>query len=113
MGPINYFGFIFILSGLVIGYCGYFVKSKNKLEYGSICQKIKSTEINNKALFSEITSKYHIFIGLMFVLMVALLQLVKSNSIFAIISFLFFFILLFVKASIESKIIKVEEISQE
>lgn len=109
MGPINYIGFMFILSGLIIGYCGFLVSSKKKLEYGSICQQIKHTEVKDKAFFTEITSKYHMFLGVMFTLMGVMLQLVKENVVLAVSCFAFFFMLLFIKASIESKIIKVEE----
>lgn len=109
MGPINYVGFIFILGGLAIGYCGFLVAKKEKLEYGSICQKIKHTEVKNKSFFAEITSKYHMFMGILFTLMGLALQLVKENVVFAVCCFVFFFILLFVKASIETKIMKVEE----
>lgn len=109
MGPINYIGFMFILGGIIIGYCGYLINSKNKLQYGSICQKIKHTEIRNESFFAEITSKYHILMGILFTLMGLALQLVKDNFVFALSCFLFFFMLLFVKASIETKITNAEE----
>lgn len=109
MGPINYIGFMFILGGLVIGYCGFLVGSKNKLEYGSICQKIKHTEVKNEMFFAKITSVYHVFAGGMFLFMGVLLQIIKDNFMFALSCFLFFFILLFIKASIENKIINAEE----
>lgn len=109
MGPINYFGFMFILGGIAISVCGYLVASKNKLELGSICQQIKHTDVKNKTFFAEITSKYHMFMGLMFILMGIMQQFVISNVIFAVSSFAFFFMLLFIKASIESKIYAEEE----
>jgi hypothetical protein len=109
MGPINYIGFMFILGGLIIGYCGFLVSSKNKLKYGSICQQIKHTEVKDKSFFMEITSKYHMFMGLMFTLMGVVLQFVKEEFVLALSCFIFFFMLLFIKASIESKIIKAEE----
>lgn len=108
MGPINIIGLLFILGGVAIYYYSRKITTENATKYGSICQKIKDTDIKNIEFYKDITSKYHKLVSGLFVAMGIMLQFITSNMIFLIGCFIFFFILLFVKSSIEYKIIEAE-----
>lgn len=108
MGPINIIGLLFIIGGGAIFYYSRKITTENATKYGSICQKIKDTDIKNIEFYKDITSKYHMLVSGLFVAMGIMLQFITSNMIFLIACFLFFFILLFIKASIEYKILESE-----
>lgn len=108
MGPINIIGLLFLLGGVAIFYYSRKIITENATKYGSICQKIKDTDIKDMEFYKDITSKYHKLVSGLFVAMGVMLQFVKSNMIFLIACFLFFFMLLFLKASIEYKILEAE-----
>lgn len=108
MGPINIIGLLFLLGGSAIFYYSRKITTENAIKYGSICQKIKANEVADIEFYKDITSKYHKLVSGLFLAMGVMLQFISSNMIFLIACFLFFFMLLFIKSSVEYKIYEAE-----